>query len=395
MIPSLRKQFNANYTPEKYQHLLRLLAERCGTPVQFRVSETPCFFPQPLLDQMAQYGKELIQQLGTLEYRKASFESIPAEFNVPRESPHPMFIQVDFGLIRDEAGSLQPKLVELQGFPSLYAYQAMLSQVYQEVFDLDQNLTYLLGGLDWEGYKKLLRKAIVGDHDPHEVILMEIDPLHQKTLPDFLLTEKLLDIPTVSITDISKRGNQLFFEKDGRRVQIKRIYNRAIVDELVRKKLKLDFAFTDDLDVEWAGHPNWYFRMSKFSLPFLKHQCLPKTWFLDRVEHMPDDLGNYVLKPLFSFAGLGVIMNLTKDDLAAVPPDQRSQYILQERMNFEPVIETPHGGTKAEIRVMYIWLEELQPVMVIVRMGRGLMMGVDHNKNLEWVGSSAGFCPTV
>jgi hypothetical protein len=222
---------------------------------------------------------------------------------------------------------------------------------------------------------------------------MEIDPLHQKTLPDFLLTEKLLGIPTVSITDISKRGNQLFFEKDGHRVQIKRIYNRAIVDELVRKKLKLDFAFTDELDVEWAGHPNWYFRMSKFSLPFLKHQCLPKTWFLDRVEHIPDDLGNYVLKPLFSFAGLGVIMNLTKDDLAAVPSDQRSQYILQERMNFEPVIETPHGGTKAEIRVMYIWLEELQPVMVIVRMGRGLMMGVDHNKNLEWVGSSAGFCP--
>ena len=393
MIPSLRKQFNANYTPEKYQELLRLLAERCGTPVQFRVSETPCFFPKLLLDEMAQYGKELIQQLGSLEYRKASFDSIPPEFNVPRESSHPMFIQVDFGLIRDEAGNLQPKLVELQGFPSLYAYQAMLSQVYQEVFELDDSLTYLLGGLDWEGYKKLLRRAVVGNHDPHEVILMEIDPLHQKTLPDFLLTEKLLGIPTVSITDISKRGNQLFFEKDGHRVQIKRIYNRAIVDELVRKKLKLDFAFTDDLDVEWAGHPNWYFRMSKFSLPFLKHQCLPKTWFLDRVERIPDDLGNYVLKPLFSFAGLGVIMNLTKDDLAAVPSDQRSQYILQERMNFEPVIETPHGGTKAEIRVMYIWLEELQPVMVIVRMGRGLMMGVDHNKNLEWVGSSAGFCP--
>lgn len=395
MIPSLRKQLNANYTPEKYQELLRLLAERCGTPVQFRVSETPCFFPKAVLDQMAQYGKELIQQLGTLEYRKASFESIPPDFNVPRESPHPMFIQVDFGLIRDEAGNLQPKLVELQGFPSLYAYQAMLSQVYQEVFELDENLTYLLGGLDWEGYKKLLRSAIVGNHDPHEVILMEIDPLHQKTLPDFLLTEKLLGIPTVSITDISKRGNQLFFEKHGHRVQIKRIYNRAIVDELVRKKLKLDFAFTDELNVEWAGHPNWYFRMSKFSLPFLKHQCLPKTWFLDRVEHMPDDLGNYVLKPLFSFAGLGVVMNLTKDDLATVPSSQRSQYILQERMNFEPVIETPHGGTKAEIRIMYIWLEELQPVMVIVRMGRGLMMGVDHNKNLEWVGSSAGFCPSV
>ncbi len=391
MIPALRQQFNSNFTPEKYQTLLKVMEERCGVPVPFQISETPCFFPKLLLDQMSQYGKELIQQLGGLEYRKASFEAIPPDFNVPREAPHPMFIQVDFGLVRDAAGKLQPKLVELQGFPSLYAYQAMLSQVYMEVFELDENLQYLLGGLDWEGYKKLLRRAVIGDQDPQNVILMEIDPKHQKTLPDFLLTEKLLGIATVDIADIEKRGKELFYESDGRRIPIKRIYNRAIVDELVRKKLKLSFSFTDELDVEWAGHPNWYFRMSKFSLPFLKHQCVPKTSFLDRVEPLPRDLENYVVKPLFSFAGLGVILKPTKEDLANIPKSKRSQYILQERMQFEPVIETPLGATKAEIRIMYIWLDELLPVMTIVRMGRGLMMGVDHNRNMQWVGSAAGF----
>jgi hypothetical protein len=302
-----------------------------------------------------------------------------------------MFIQVDFGLVRDASGKLQPKLVELQGFPSLYAYQAMLSQVYMEVFELDENLKYLLSGLDWEGYKKLLRRAIVGDQDPQSVILMEIDPSHQKTLPDFLLTEKLLGIATVDITEIEKRGKELFYDRGGQRTPIHRLYNRAIVDELVRKKLKLSFNFTDELDVEWAGHPNWYFRMSKFSLPFLRHECVPKTSFLDRVEPVPQDLENYVIKPLFSFAGLGVILKPTKADLANIPKGKRSQYILQERMQFEPVIETPLGGTKAEIRIMYIWLDELLPVMTIVRMGRGLMMGVDHNKNMQWVGSSAGF----
>ena len=393
MIPALRQQFNANFTPEKYQTLLRLMEERCGTPVKFQLSETPCFFPKPLLDQMSQYGEELIRQLGGLEYRKASFEAIPPDYNVPREAPHPMFIQVDFGLVRDASGKLQPKLVELQGFPSLYAYQAMLSQTYIEVFELDENMQYLLGGLDWEAYKKLLRRAIVGDQNPQNVILMEIDPQHQKTLPDFLLTEKLLGIATVSITDIEKRGNELFYESEGKRIPIRRIYNRAIVDELVRKKLKLSFNFTDELNVEWAGHPNWYFRMSKFSLPFLRHECVPKTSFLDRVEPLPQDLENYVIKPLFSFAGLGVILNPTKEDLANIPKEKRSQYILQERMQFEPVIETPMGGTKAEIRIMYIWLDELLPVMTIVRMGRGLMMGVDHNKNMQWVGSSAAFYP--
>jgi hypothetical protein len=391
MIPSLRQQFNSNFTPEKYQRFLKLMEERCGTPVQFRLSETPCFFPKPLLDQMSQYGKELVQQLNGIEYRKASFEAIPPEFNAPRETPHPMFVQVDFGLVRDAAGALQPKLVELQGFPSLYAYQAMLSQLYMEVYGLDGNLKYLLGGLDWDGYKQLLRRAIVGDQNPQNVILMEIDPLHQKTLPDFLLTERLLGIKTVSITDIKKVGSFLFYESGGQRIPIRRIYNRAIVDELVRNNLKLAFRFADDMEVEWAGHPNWFFRMSKFSLPFLHHECVPKTWFLDRVERVPDDLENYVIKPLFSFAGLGVIMNPSKEDLAAIPKNKQSQYILQERMNFEPVIETPFGGTKAEVRVMYIWLEELLPVMTIIRMGRGLMMGVDHNKNMEWVGSSAAF----
>jgi hypothetical protein len=391
MVKTLRQQFNTNFTPEKYQTFLKLMEERCGAPVKFQVSETPCFFPKPLLDQVSQYGKELIQQLGGLEYRKASFDAIPPDFNVPREAPHPMFIQVDFGLVRNAAGKLQPRLVELQGFPSLYAYQAMLSQIYMEAFELDENLKYLLSGLDWEGYKKLLRRAILADQDPQNVILMEIDPSHQKTLPDFLLTEKLLGIPTVDITTIEKRGKELFYDRGGQRTPIRRIYNRAIVDELVRKKLRLSFNFTDELDVEWAGHPNWYFRMSKFSLPFLRHECVPKTAFLDRVEPLPNDLENYVVKPLFSFAGLGVILNPTKEDLANIPKAKRSQYILQERMHFEPVIETPMGGTKAEIRIMYIWLDELLPVMTIIRMGRGLMMGVDHNKNMQWVGSSAGF----
>ncbi len=391
MIPALRQQFNANYTPEKYQRLLRLLEERCGTPVKFRVCETPVFLPKALLDQMSEYGKELVRQLNGIDYRKASSAAIPDQFRVPREPAHPLFVQVDFGLVRDPSGNLQPKLVELQGFPSLYAYQAMLSQSYEEIFGLDQNLQYLLGGLDWESYKKLLRRAIVADHDPSQVILMEIDPLHQKTLPDFLLTEKLLGIKTVAISDVKKVGKFLFYDDRGKRVPIMRIYNRAIVDEMVRKGLKTAFHLTDEVEVEWAGHPNWFFRMSKFSLPYLHHECVPKTWFLDRVEQIPKDLDNYVVKPLFSFAGLGVIINLKPGDIAAIPRDQRSQYILQERMNFEPVVETPFGGNKAEVRIMYIWLDELLPVMTIIRMGRGLMMGVDHNRNMEWVGSSAGF----
>jgi hypothetical protein len=391
MIPSLRQPFNDSFRPDKYQAFLRRVDEACGTHVQFRLSETPCFFPKALIDRMARDGQELIRQLvDNPAYLAKSDEAVPAEFKVPHEPPHPMFVQVDFGLVRATSGELQPKLVELQAFPSLYAYQGPLADAYIDVYGLDSRLKYLLSGLETSSYRELLRRAIVGSHDPENVILMEIDPQHQKTLPDFLLTEKMLGVRTVDIVDIRKDGSRLYYERGGKRVPIRRIYNRAIVDELERKNVKLSFDWRDDLDVEWAGHPNWYCRISKFSIPYLKHASVPKTWFLDKLEEIPPDLENYALKPLYSFAGLGVVIAPTKEEIAAIPAEKRPYYILQERMHFEPVIATPFGGTKAEVRVMYIWLDELMPVMTIIRMGRGLMMGVDHNKNMEWVGASAG-----
>ena len=395
MIPFLRKQFNARFTPDKYQAFLRRIDDACGTHVQFRLSETPCFFPKSLLDRMAEDGKQLIRQLvESPEYCARSEGSIPPEFRVPDEPARPLFVQVDFGLVRDARGELQPKLVELQAFPSLYAYQVTLAQSYIDVFGLDrfeggERLRFFLSGLGEKSYRELLRAAIVGTQDPENVILMEIHPTTQKTLPDFLLTERMLGVRTVDIAAIKKHGTQLYYERNGGRVPIRRIYNRAIVDELQRKQVKLGFDWRDDLHVEWAGHPNWYFRISKFSIPYLRHESVPKTWFLDKVGQIPDDLQNYALKPLYSFAGLGVVIAPSREDIEALPAEKRADYILQERLHFEPVIETPFGSTKAEVRVMYVWQEQLQAVLTIIRMGRGLMMGVDQNKNMEWVGASA------
>ena len=392
MIPALREEFNRNYTPEKYQQFLRDLDKACGTHIGFRVSETPCFVPKSLLDRMAQYGQELITQLvDNPEYRRMSDASVPAQYNVPNEAARPMFVQVDFGLVRNANGELEPKLVELQAFPSLYGYQEVSASQYVESYDLPAGLGIYLSGHDHESYWKLMRQLIVAEHDPKNVILMEIDPDHQKTLPDFLVTQRKLGIAIVDILSLKKRGNKLFYQANGREIEVRRIYNRCIVDELERKGITLPFDFRDELDVEWAGHPNWYFRISKFSIPYLKHSCVPKTWFLDQMGELPKDKENYLLKPLYSFAGVGIKFAPTQADIDAIPPDQRHDYILQERVKFEPVIQTPHGATQMEIRMMFVWPEggELTPVLPLVRMGRGIMMGVDHNKNLEWVGGSA------
>jgi len=395
MIPALRRAFNQNFTAQKYRSFLAALDQRCKTHVKFRVAETPCFFPRALLDQMATDGQELVHQLlNNREYLEQSHKTIPPEYNVANESRQPMFLQVDFGLTRNQKGGIEPKLVELQAFPSLYAYQPALIQQYGESFGLDSGLGTFLSELDHDSYRQLLCGAILGGHAPENVILLEIDPVEQKTLPDFLLTKELCAIETVNVLDLKKQGRKLYYDRDGRQLEVQRIYNRMIVDEVIRKGIKLPFDLREELAVEWAGHPNWYFRISKFSIPFLKHACVPQTWFLDQLNDLPADRENYLLKPLYSFAGLGIKFGPTDEDIAGIAPELRHEYIIQERIAFAPVIETPHGPTQAEIRIMYIWLDSdprPTPVLTLVRMGRAKMLGVDHNRDLEWVGGSAGF----
>ena len=387
MIRSLRRQFNANWSPEQYARVLARLEETCGEPPQFRISETPCFFPRELIDRMALCGREIVDELmSNPSYKKDSEAAIPEKYRAPNEDPVPLFVQADFGLDAD----LNPKLVEIQGFPSLYAYQPVLAECYREGYDIDPRLAAFPFGLHFDEYQSLLRRAIVGQHDPENVVLTEIDPHRQKTRHDFLITERLFCIRTVDITQVKKQGRRLFYERGGKLVPIHRIYNRAIVDEIERKHITLPFDFRDDLDVEWAGHPNWFFRLSKFSLPYLTHTAVPETQFLNHVESVGDP-ENYVLKPLFSFAGAGVVVGPSAGQIEAIPARDRGGYILQRRVDFRPVIETPYGPAKVEIRIMYLWLDELRPVNTIVRMGRGAQMGVDFNKGLDWVGAAAGF----
>jgi hypothetical protein len=406
MIEPYRSDFNARFTDAKYAELLRVLDERAGVKIEFRVAETPCFFAPEFLDRMVRAGAELTEQLvGNKEYLSRSDAAIPTEFRVPGQDEHPHFMTVDFGLVRDANGELQPKLVEMQAFPSIFGYQAVAAQAYKDVYGLDPSLTTFLGGMDEEGYWNLLRETIVGKHDPKHVILAEVEPEKQKTLPDFRIHEKHLGIRTVDVAKLEKRGKRLLYRDPatGESVPVERIYNRVIVDELQRKSVVLPFDYRDELEVEWAGHPNWYFRVSKFSIPHLHHPTVPAAVFLDDWfrgegrDRLPEDRKDWVFKPLYSFAGKGIQFAPSNADLNSIPESQRHDYLLQERVQFEPVIRTPEGMTQAEIRILYVRPDggSLTPATSLVRMGRGLMMGVDHNRDRTWVGGSAALCPPI
>ena len=401
MLQPYRAEFNARqFSEQKYEELVAALHARTRTNVSFPICETPCFFSAELMAEMEETGRRLTHQLiDSAEYMRVSDEAIPARYRVPKDNPRPNLMTVDFGLARGADGKLQPKLVELQAFPSILGYQDVLCEEYRRVYGLDESLGWHLGGLESTSYWELVRRTIVGEHDPENVVLMEVEPETQKTLPDFNVYADRLGVQTVDIAKVRKNGNKLFYERGGVWVPIERIFNRAIVDEMKRKGIVAGFDHRDELQVEWAGQPNWYFRISKFSLPYLRDRSVPTAvflddWFAGRRGALPENRERLLLKPLYSFAGKGIQFAPSDADLAAIPVEDRRLYLLQERVYFEPVIETPYGMTQAEIRIMYLWPEdeeEMRPAISLVRLGRGLMMGVDHNHNQRWVGGSAAF----
>jgi hypothetical protein len=390
MIPEIRKKFNNEFSEKVYQEFLDDLNSTLKYPTDFRVCETPLFLSVDLTKELVKACDDIIQQIQQKEFLERSVDAIPLHLKVPNDFEHPPFLQLDFAITKNN-GTLLPKLIELQAFPSLYGFQYYLNEVLKKHFDIPIGFSPYFSGLTKQSYQSLLKKLIVGNHDPENVILLEIEPEHQKTRIDFAATEELTGIITVCLSKIKKRGKKLFYQKADKEIEVKRIYNRVIFDELERKKLNFDFDFKDEIEAEWAGHPNWFFRISKFSLPMLKGKYVPECYFLNEIEKYPENLNDFVLKPLFSFAGLGVDVEVNREKLDTI--ENRSNYILQQKVDYAPLIETPDDFSKVEIRMMFLWDEK--PILVnnLIRTSKGKMMGVDFNKNKTWVGSNIAYHP--
>lgn len=391
MIPELRKKFNNGFSEKVYQEYLDDLNSVLKYPTDFRVCETPLFLSQDLTSELIKASDDIVKQIQDKDFLNRSKQAIPQHLLVPNDFEHPPFLQIDFAITQNEDKFL-PKLIELQAFPSLYGYQVYLDEAIRRHYEIPGGFNSYFSDMNKDSYQKLLKECIVGKHNPENVILLEIEPEKQKTRIDFAATEELTGITTVCLSKIKKHGKKLFYLKDGKKIEVKRIYNRVIFDELIRKNLKFDFNFKDEIDAEWAGHPNWFFKISKFSLPLLKGKYVPECYFLNELENYPDTLNDFVLKPLFSFAGLGVEVEVTKEKLNDI--ENKSNYILQQKVDYAPLIETPDGFSKVEIRMMFLWKNKNEkPLLVnnLIRTSKGKMMGVDFNKNKTWIGSSIAY----
>lgn len=395
MIASIRKAFNQAFTKEKYADYLDDLNSKHPGAIEFRVAETPIFIDKLFTEKMLSACEAIVDVIIQPKFIEQSNKAIPRNVNVPGENTHTHFIAFDFGICENTQGQLEPQLIEMQGFPTLFGYQIWHEIITRKHFSIPNNFSAYLNGFNKETYTQLLNEIIVGKYKNEEVILLEILPNRQKTRIDFYCTTDYIGIPVICLTELIQEGKNLFYKKEDQLIQIKRIYNRIIFDDLqqqnqaIQEKGKL---LLEELNVEWITHPNWFYRISKFTLPFIHHPYVPETTFLIDLKTLPTDLENYVLKPLFSFAGQGVVIDVTKEDIEKITDPEN--WIVQKKVKYATIIETPEDPAKAEIRIFYFWKDgETRPVATnnLARLSKGKMIGVRYNKDKDWVGGSLAY----
>jgi hypothetical protein len=405
MDTPLRRLFNQHYSAQLYESMCALMDRRLETPrFEFRLAETPLLLPADLRGRCERAAREILALISRPEVLEGCAAAVPARYDTPRPDPLPHFLAIDLGIVRGESGELEPRLIELQGFSSLYGMQLVQGGVWSEVLGsipgMPSQWTPLFSGLGDEAYVDLLRRTIIADADPSEVILLDLHPDRQKTRPDFHATARLLGVRAVCVTEVARSGRRLFAPSrpgSTRMVPVRRILHRVVFDELERSRVAMPFDYRDDLDVAWVSHPNWYWIWSKYTLPWIDHPAAPRALRLDEVDPIPDDLSGFILKPVFSFAGQGVEVDVSPARVAAIPSDERRNWLLQHKVEYAPALIAPDGtGVKAEIRMMFLRADDAREMVLAInlcRLSRGKMHGVDHNKGLSWVGSSVAVWP--
>lgn len=388
MDHQLRAEFDRRWSDEKYAQLVAAVNDPYRWKAEFRICETPIFLTDEWTRMLTEAGDSILNQIRTPGFERHAATAIPKGEEVPGTKDHPEFVQIDFA-IAEEDGRLVPKLIELQGFASMFCYQVALDRGYRSVGLVPEGTTQYFSGLDEAGFLNNLREILIGDLDPEHVILLEIEPEKQRTKIDFACTEAMIGVRTFCLSDLRKEGRRLFVEREGKRTEVKRIYNRVIFDELSKKNLQLEFHPTDEVDVDWVAHPNWFHKLSKHTLPFLRGDAIPECHFLSDLKTIPDNLSDYVLKPLYSFAGAGVIVDVTPDAIAAVT--QPEAFLLQKKVKYAEFLDTPSGKSKAEIRLMYLWKDEPILSSTLVRVSRGSLSSVSKNTGDTWIGATTGY----
>jgi len=391
MIANIRKAYNENFTENKYRQMLDDTQNNFPGSIEFRLAETPVFLNAATKSKFLLAGDAICSVITASNFQELTQNALKQAATPPNESSLPNCIVMDFAICQDVDQNIFPKLIELQGFPSLFALEMIHDKAFRENFSIPKGFSSYLNNLDEHTYLRFLEETIKGTEDK-KTVLLELFPDQQKTRIDFYLTQQFIDIPIVCVSEILTIGDKLYYERDGERCPIERIYNRIVWDELTKQSKEIQHKanlLLQNLDVEWVSHPNHYYRISKFLMPFLDNVFVPKTFFVSELKSIPKDLENYVLKPLFSFAGQGVIIDVEPHHIKDI--NDPENWILQEKVEYFSGLVTPTGNAKVEVRLFY-FLDKLEGKYIatcnLARISKGKMIGVSYNNTATWVGGS-------
>ena len=394
MIPTIRNKFNTQFSEANYKQYLAELEINYPGCLEFRIAETPLFVPRAFKEKLIEVSEYISSVILGTDFKKLTEQATPIEYTVPNETHFPACVVMDFAVTRNKLNELEPQLIELQGFPSLFAFEILQDQGIRNYYSIPDGFSCYLNGYNERDYISHFKKIVLGDNKKH-TILLELYPHQQKTRIDFYCTQQYTGIPIVCISEIYTKGNKLYYKREGAEFLIERIYNRLVWDELKTQpaeiQLKRDLLLKD-LEVEWVNHPNHFYRISKYLLPCLIHKYVPKATLLSLLKKVPEQLEDYVLKPLFSFAGQGVIIDVTTEAITRIT--NKENWILQKKVDYAPILITPSGPAKAEIR-LFCFYDAIQKKYIatnnLTRLSKGKMIGVDYNKTATWVGGSLAY----
>ena len=189
MIPEHRTRYNAAFTTAKYQEMMADIDQQFPGQLDFRVAETPVFIPADLRNKLIAAGDSIIDVIQQNNFKELTEAAIPPHQRVPGNEGRPDFLTFDFAVCRNTAGNLEPQLIEMQGFPSLYAFQAWLPGVFGSHFPISGSVSAFLNSPDAAGYLEEMRGFLLGNEVPENVILLEIYPDKQKTRIYFVITK--------------------------------------------------------------------------------------------------------------------------------------------------------------------------------------------------------------
>lgn len=349
MFTKIREQFNAVFDISQSKNIWDDIDKEFPGYRDFKIAEIPVFLDNELKSKLLMAGNTCLDVILAPDFIQKNMGS---EFQFGQKNSKPDFICLDFAITLNEHDEFIPKLIEAQGFPTLLGFQQYLTGKFKKHCQIPSGFTSHFNRINAFHFSEKIGSILKQYGD--DTVLLEAYPEKQRTRLDFKLTEAYWGIKTVCLSQIEANSGKLYYKTGDNLKPINAIYNRVIIEEVVKTypELLTKIELLKEVEVSWISHPDWYYLISKAALPLFKGPYVPSSKIFYKGDDIPENLEDYILKPLFEYGGDGVQLDLNQSIFESCL--ENVPYLLQQKVRYADCILLPNGQKrKAEIRLIY------------------------------------------